>query len=180
MKGYSYFMAVLATIVFLVGGIFCFSFSKWRIPSPDAIAPFLLDHILWVVFIGLGLTFLSLIELYLAVKNLRRIPAIAFINPLGEVRITYAALEDYIKSLKDEVPEIKEVKPQVVAGRRGVEIYSRVIVERDVNLPEITSKFQDMVSRYVKDVLGIEDIASIKVYIQKISPRVKYAETEEA
>ncbi|HIE44549.1 MAG TPA: alkaline shock response membrane anchor protein AmaP [Candidatus Omnitrophica bacterium] len=173
MKAYSCVMLTIATIVFLIGGIFCLVAYGRGIPSADTIANFLVDNTLWIIIGGAVFTLLGIGEIYFALKNLGRVPAVAFSNPLGEVRIAYNALEDYIRSLSEEIPEVKDVKPQVVAGREGVEIYSRVVVERDVNLPEVTSRFQDLVSKYMKDVLGIEDISSIRVYIQKISPRKK-------
>ena len=170
MRVYNGFMLVIATVVFVVLGI-CLIFIGAGIISPDSIKTFFQQNSLAVLICGLVLILLGILELYFGMKNLHKIPAVAFDNPLCEVKIAYDALEDYVRSLSTEITEIKDARPQVLAGRSGIEIHSRLVVERDVNIPEVTSRFQDLVSRYVKDVMGIENIAAIKVYIQKISGR---------
>jgi len=125
----------------------------------------------WVVGIGgIVLVLLAVGEIYVALKGLGKAPAVAFSNPLGEVRVAYNALEGYVRNLSSEIPEISTIIPRIKAGRDGIEIHNQVAVEKDVNIPEVTTKLQDLVSKYVKDVLGIEDVVAIKIYINKISP----------
>jgi hypothetical protein len=178
MKVYNGFMLVVATVVFLILGAGLIFISA-GVFSLSEITPLLQQNNLVVLVSGLVFLLLGILELFLSMKRLSRVPAVAFSNPLGEVRIAYDALEDYVKSLSSEIPEIKDAKPQVLANREGLEIRTRLIVERDVNIPEVTSRFQDLVSRYVKDVMGIENISAIRVYIQKISSRKSRISKEE-
>ena len=169
MRAYSYFMLVVSTIILLVLGISCVLFYNQSLPG--VITSFLRGSGRWTVGIGgIVFTLLAVGEIYIALKGLGKTPAVAFSNPLGEVRVAYNALEGYIKGLSAEIPEISAITSRVTAGRDGIEIHNQVVVEKDVNIPEVTTRLQDLVSKYVKDVLGIEDVAAIKVYINKISP----------
>lgn len=174
MRIYNGLMLVLATVVFIMLGVSMILFSL-DVITIDTLAK---QHNLKILAIGIVFILLGILEIIIAVKNLNKMPVVAFSNPLGEVRVAYDALEGYVQSLSKEIHEIKDAKPQVVAGRDGIEIHTRLVVERDVNLPELTAKFQDLVSRYVKDVMGIDSITSIKVYIQRIASR-KSADLQE-
>jgi uncharacterized alkaline shock family protein YloU len=183
MRVYNGFMLFLATVVFILLGVGIILFSLGVITVNTLTG---LDN-LKVLVTGIVFTLLGIIEIILALKSLNKMPVVAFSNPLGEVRVAYDALEGYVKSLSSEIHEIKDAKPQVVAGRDGIEIHARLVVERDVNLPELSAKFQDLVARYVKDVMGIDSITAIKVYVQRIASRrsrdsqeENFSETEKA
>ena len=178
MRIYNGFMLFIATIVFIVLGVCLISVGAGTLTS-EKISSFFQQNILWIHVAGALFVVMAIVEIFLATKHLGKVPAVAFSNPLGEVRIAYDALEGYIRSLSSEISEIKEAKPQVVAGREGIEIHVRLVVERDINLPEVTSRFQDLVYKYVKDVMGIENIETIRVYIQKISSKKNQIPTQE-
>ncbi len=175
MRVYNGFMLFLATVVFILLGVSMILFSMDVITIDSLVK----QHGIKILIVGISFVLLGIIEIIISVKNLNKMPVVAFSNPLGEVRVAYDALEGYVKSLSSEIHEIKDAKPQVVAGRDGIEIHARLVVERDVNLPELTSKFQDLVSRYVKDVMGIDSITSIKVYVQRIATRKERLSQEE-
>lgn len=167
MRVYNGFMLFLATVVFIGLGVLLILFSLDVITVDTLVA----QHGFKILIAGIIFALLGIAEIIIAVQSLNKMPVVAFSNPLGEVRVAYDALEGYVKSLSTEIHEIKDAKPQVVAGRDGIEIHARLVVERDVNLPELTAKFQDLVSRYVKDVMGIDSITAIKVYVQRIATR---------
>ncbi len=179
MKIYNGFMLFIAIIVFITLGICLISFGVMGQNQIESLVSFLRFNSGLFSIVGIVLILLSITEIILVMKNLGKIPVVAFSNPLGEVRVAYEALEDYVKNLSTEIAEIKDARPQIVAGRDGIEIHTRLVVERDVNLPELTSRFQDLVSRYVKDVMGIDSITSIQVYIQKISSKKSLVAEEE-
>jgi hypothetical protein len=174
MRIYNGFMLFIATIVFIVLGVFLILNKAMTdqttifLTSPDS---FLHTNSGSLLIVGVIFILLGILEIILVVKHLGRVPAVAFSNPLGEVRISYDALEGYVRSLSSEISEIKDARPQIVAGKDGIEIHVRLVVERDINIPEVTSKFQDLVYKYVKDVMGIENIETVKVYIQRISSK---------
>lgn len=182
MRIYNGFMLFIATIVFIALGVCLIFFGAMEeqttkmLSSPDSLLR-MNSGLLSIV--GVILILLAIGEIILWMNSLNKMPVVAFNNPLGEVRVAYDALEGYIRSLSSEIHEIVDAKPQIVAGRDGIEIHARLVVERDVNLPELTARFQDLVSRYVKDVMGIENITTIKVYIQKIASKKSPISREE-
>jgi uncharacterized alkaline shock family protein YloU len=93
---------------------------------------------------------------------------IAFENPDGQVTISLSAIEDFIKRLSKQVPEIKELKPNVIATKKGVDITTRLVLFSDTHIPEITEKVQNIIKGKVQDILGIEEAISVKVHIAKI------------
>ncbi|NOX98061.1 MAG: alkaline shock response membrane anchor protein AmaP [Nitrospirae bacterium] len=107
--------------------------------------------------------------LHLTLRRFSREPSMAFQNPDGEVRVAFSAIEDFIKRLGGKLTEVREMHPQVLATREGLEIYNRIILEPNTNIPEATSRIQEMIRKYVEDVLGIKDIIAIKVLVVKIA-----------
>ena len=181
MKVYNGFILFIATLLFIALGVGLILFAAMEeqttrlLSAPDS---FLRINSGLISLVGAGFILLAIGEIVFWLNSLNRMPVVAFNNPLGEVRVAYDALEEYIRNLSSEIYEIKDAKPQIIANREGIEIHARLIVERDVNLPELTARFQDLVSRYIKDVMGIENITEIKVYIQRIASRKASQERE--
>ena len=119
-----------------------------------------------------GLAFLAIgcSLIILTFRRFSREPSMAFQNPEGEVRVAFSAIEDFIKRLGGKLTEVREMHPQVLVTREGLEIYSRIILEPNINIPEATSRIQEIIKKYVEDVLGIKDIVAIKVLVVKIAP----------
>jgi uncharacterized alkaline shock family protein YloU len=94
---------------------------------------------------------------------------IAFENPAGGVTVSLTALEDLIKRLIVQVPEVKEIRPYMIATRRGLEVDIKLILRHEVNIPELTARFQDLVRRKMEDAVGMEGKVNIRVHVIKIS-----------
>lgn len=93
---------------------------------------------------------------------------IAFNTSTGQVTIALSAVEDLIKRLSSRFSEIKELRPNVIAGKKGVEVKLRVILYSEVNIPDITSQLQDLIKTRIQEMLGIEEQITVKVHIAKI------------
>lgn len=96
---------------------------------------------------------------------------IAFDNPDGRVTLSLSAIEDFIKKLVKQIPEVKEFKPTVVATKKGVDITNRVVLFTDISIPEVTEKIQSLVKNRIQDMLGIEEAITVKVDVVKIVQR---------
>ncbi|MCK4262135.1 alkaline shock response membrane anchor protein AmaP [bacterium] len=117
--------------------------------------------------------------LYLALRKFTREPSMAFQNPEGEVRVTFNAIEDFVKRLGGKLEEVKEMHPEVIATKEGLEIHNRITLGPNLSIPEASSRIQETIKKYVEDVLGIRDIVAIKVLITKIAhEEVKEKEEE--
>ncbi|MFH1848428.1 MAG: alkaline shock response membrane anchor protein AmaP [Candidatus Omnitrophota bacterium] len=105
---------------------------------------------------------------------------IAFENPDGRVTLSLSAIEDFIKRLVRQIPDVKEFKPTVVASKRGVDITNRVVLYTDTNIPEVTERIQNVLKSRIQDMLGIEESVSIRVHVAKIVQREAKKEAKPA
>ena len=96
---------------------------------------------------------------------------IAFENPDGQVTISLSAIEDFIKRLTKQLPSIKELKPSVIATKKGVDITIRLILHSDVSIPEVTEQVQNLIRGRIQDMLGIEEPIFVKIHIAKIAQK---------
>jgi uncharacterized alkaline shock family protein YloU len=117
---------------------------------------------------GVLLLFISALVVQITMGRIQREKTIAFENPDGQVTISLSAIEDFIKRSLKQLPEVKELRPNVRAGKKGITIVNRVILFSDVNIPETTEKIQNIVKTRVQDMLGVEEQINIKVHVVKI------------
>lgn len=116
---------------------------------------------LLLIFIGLGLAQLML-------GKIQREKTIAFTTSSGQVTISLVAIEDFIKRLTHHIPEVKELRSDVTASKKGIEVYARVALWSNMNIPETTEKIQEIIRRRIQEMLGIEETLTIKVHVAKI------------
>lgn len=117
---------------------------------------------------GVILIFISVMVVQLTIGKIQRERTIAFDNPDGQVTISLTAIEDFIKRAIKQMPEVKELKPSVRAGKKGISIVNRVILFSDINIPETTEKIQNVVKTRVLDMIGVDEPVSIRVHVVKI------------
>ncbi|OGX38781.1 MAG: hypothetical protein A3G91_03670 [Omnitrophica WOR_2 bacterium RIFCSPLOWO2_12_FULL_50_9] len=106
--------------------------------------------------------------------NARRERVIAFDNPSGRVSVALDALEELLRRMITKSPEIKEAKVALRASKKGLYVKIRMVLCAEVNIPEITSKVQELSRRKIQDIIGLDEPVNVTVYIGKILPdRVK-------
>jgi len=118
---------------------------------------------------GILLIFISLMVVHVTMGKISREKTIAFENPDGQVTISLSAIEDFIKRALKQLPEVKELKPNVRASKKGITIVNRVTLFSDINIPETTEKIQNIVKTRVQDMLGVEEPINIRVHVVKIA-----------
>ena len=96
---------------------------------------------------------------------------IAFNNPDGQVTIALGAIEDFIRKAARQVTEIKDLKSDVLATKKGIEIAARVSLWSESHIPEVTEKIQSLIKTRVQEMLGIEDPVWVRVHVAKIVAR---------
>ena len=122
--------------------------------------------------IGLSLIMLSLLFAQLISARREREKTIAFNNPSGQVTITLFAVEDLIRKIGLELPQIKEIRPDVIATKKkGLHVNIRLILKSETNIPEFTSQLQDMVKMKIQEILGIEEQINVRIHIAKIQSK---------
>ena len=95
---------------------------------------------------------------------------IAFNTASGQVSIALAAVEDLIKRLTLQVPEVKNLRPDVRARRRGgIVVYLRIDLKSETNIVDLTERLQELVKSKIQDMLrGIDEPIIVKIHVAKI------------
>jgi uncharacterized alkaline shock family protein YloU len=175
MKIISGFVLFFYTCVFLlIGGVFvAVSLGLIPLASITGLLEFIYsststDIRLIIGVTGLLFIFISILVAQLVMGKIQREKTIAFENPDGQVTISLTAVEDFIKRSMKQLPEVKELRPNVKAGKKGILIINRVTLFSDAHIPEVTEKIQNIVKTRVQEMLGIEEPINIRVHVVKI------------
>lgn len=175
MRIFSGFTMFFYTIVFLaIGcGLIILVLNRMPINDFERAMGYLYNNVNLKISIGLvGLLIIiySIVALQVALGTLQREKTIAFENPSGQVTISLSAIEDLIRRTSDHMPEVRELRANVTAGKKGINIINRAVIYSDTNIPEVTEKIQGMLKNRIQEILGIEEAINIKIHIAKIVP----------
>ena len=116
---------------------------------------------------GIMLMSVVLAKLIYGSRQMER--TIAFENTTGGVTVSLTALEDLIKRLIVQMPELKEIRPYMIANRKGLEVDIKLVLRHETNIPDLTTRFQDLVRRKIEEAVGMEGKINIRVHVIKIS-----------
>ena len=94
-----------------------------------------------------------------------------FDNPEGEVAISIHAIESFIKKITKESAEVQDVTPLIRAEHDGnVEIDVKVkLLASAANVPQLADTIQKDIKHKVQNVLGIDNVASVRIILEKDS-----------
>ena len=116
-----------------------------------------------------GIMFMSFLLARLIYGRRQMERTIAFENPTGGVTVSLTALEDLIRRLIVQMPEVKEIRPHMIATRKGLEVDIKLVLRHEVNIPELTARFQELVRRKIEEAVGMEGKINIRVHVTKVS-----------
>ena len=178
MRIFSGFTMFFYTLVFLVIGSSLIVLSLNIISADDIMHAVEYAqntvNVQWMIALtGLLIIIYSIVAVQVTLGAIRREKTIAFENPSGRVTISLSAIEDYIKRAALHVMEVKELRPNVTAGKKGINIIIKVVIYSDANIPEATEKIQSTIKNRIQEMLGIEEPITIKMHISKIVSREK-------
>ncbi len=117
---------------------------------------------------GLLLILISFSFAQLILGRFQREKTVAFTTASGEVTISLSAVEDLIRRIAGVMPEIKELRPDVIANKKGIIVDLRVVLRREANIPELTARLQDITRSKIQEVLGVEEQIIVKIHVAKI------------
>ena len=135
-------------------------------------------NLLIVGLSGVVLILIVLSGIYSFFRKLREKKGVTFANPDGQVKITLLAIEDFIRRSVSEIKEVKYLKPKAEVRKKGVRILNKVTLWSGANLPEVSNNIQSLIRKRLEEILGIENIDSVNVFVTKIMPRKKKAKEE--
>src|SRR3989338_1652502 len=163
-------------VVFITIGLFLIAVSVQSIKSEPIMN--VLDSInssmtlrVGVGVVGFLLIAISWASYQFTVARIQRQKNIAFNNPDGQVTISLSAIEEFIKRIGSSLPEIKELKSDCIATKKGIDISTRVIFWSDANIPEATEKIQGLIRTRIQEMLGVDEPIIVKVHVTKIAAR---------
>lgn len=164
-----------ATVIILIGlALIVFSFDLLLPSDINNFFVYLQESPFnrWVVrFAGLFLIIISYSFAQLILGRMQREKTIAFKTASGEVTIALTAIEDLIKNSSFVMHEIRDLNPDVIATKKGIVVNLRVSLRTEANLPDLTSRLQELTKAKIQEVLGIEEAIMIKIHISKIVSR---------
>lgn len=127
------------------------------------------SHLSTILTVVVGsIMLLSLFWANLIYARRQKERTIAFDNPAGPVSVSLNAMEDLIRRIVVRVPEIKEIRPAIVATKKGLDVDVRLILRTDVNIPEMTARLQELIRSKVQDVIGLDGKINIRIHVIKI------------
>jgi len=124
------------------------------------------------IMVGLSGVLLILISFSFAqliLGRFQREKTIAFTTSSGEVTIALSAVEDLIKRVAGIIPEIKELKPDVIATKKGIIVDIRLVLKSEANIPDLTARLQEITRSKIQEILGIEEQIIIRIHVAKIA-----------
>ena len=117
----------------------------------------------------------SFAVVHLVFGRIQRQRTIAFENADGPVTVSLSAIEDFIRRLTIRLPEVKELKPDVLARKKQINIFLRATLWSDANIPQASERIQSLVRGRVHTMLGIEEPIKVSLHIRKIVAREEKA-----
>ncbi|MFA6129661.1 MAG: alkaline shock response membrane anchor protein AmaP [Candidatus Omnitrophota bacterium] len=120
-------------------------------------------------FSGVLLILISFSFAQIILGRFQREKTIAFTTSSGQVTISLSAVEDLIRRLTGVIPEVKELRPNVVVNKKGIIVDMRIILRSEANIPELTSRLQDITKSKIQEILGLEEQVIIRIHVAKIS-----------
>ncbi|MEK6714484.1 MAG: alkaline shock response membrane anchor protein AmaP [Candidatus Omnitrophota bacterium] len=118
---------------------------------------------------GALLIILTFFFAHLLTGKIQKEKTIAWNNPTGQVTIALSAVEDLIKRLTINIPEVKESRSDVIAGKKGeLNVDLRIILRSETNIQELTGNLQEMVKNKIQEILGLEGTITVRVHVAKI------------
>ena len=121
------------------------------------------------VLTGAGLILINWMYAELALAKFQKQKTIAFENPTGRVTVSLSAIEDLIRRSSQELPDVKELRSDVVARKGKILVRARAVLWSGAHIPEAAERIQSVIKSKVQEMLsGIEEPVIVLVHVAKI------------
>ncbi len=162
---------VVATIYILAGLILCLGILfLWANENLlDTYQKFFTGHLFRLGLASMVVLLLGITWLVNWIEIFYRNKAITFDNPGGRVKISLKAVEEFINSrILGQIPGVKSLVVRAGLSSRGLETSINLKLMAGANIPETCAHIQEMTKNYLQDVVGVERVASIEVFVSSI------------
>ncbi len=182
MRTFNFFITVIGALVILVLGLLSLAAAVYP-PIILTLGDMISGPLTYVIegSTGRGIALLAglllvMIFVYLLLGNIqstRRERTVVLKNPMGEVLVSLAAIEDFARVLKGKIEGLRDIKGRVVYTRRGLKVSARITVLADNSIVEVSQNVQDAIRNYIQKTLGIEQDINPTVMVNKVVSRDK-------
>nr|PZN03127.1 MAG: alkaline shock response membrane anchor protein AmaP [Bacillota bacterium] len=116
-----------------------------------------------------GIFLLGSIFILISGARVRRTPeSIINSGEMGNVSISFSALENLVLKAANGVERLKDVKVQLKLRDNSLSINLKVTVASDTNIPELSAELQKVVKDYVESMAGIS-VQEVAVKVENIA-----------
>ncbi len=177
MRIFSRIVAWIYVLTSLIVAFFCLALWSGRLSLEQL---YIQRNLTIVGIIGTSLIILGLLWLLFIVEYLHKSRAISFDNPGGEVKVALSAIEDFIvKRVLAQIKAVKRMTTKAFATAKGLKLINRVVLWSDNEIPNTCGAIQDLIKKYLQDIVGVERISVIKVIVAGISTHIGEEEPKE-
>lgn len=165
---------VFYTVVVTLIGVILISFALNKIQPQEVsyLLEYLQNSATYRLVVGASGILLIVVSYLFAQSILGRFQqerTIAFVTSSGQVTIAMTAVEDLIRRIAKDIPEIRELRPHVIAKKKGTIVVDlRVVLRSEASIPELTDRLQDLTRSRIQEVLGVEEQIIIRIHVAKI------------
>ena len=128
--------------------------------------------------VGVILVVISFIIITVRSKANSEEKSISFDNPVGKVKISLSAIENFIRKIATQIPGIHEIKPHAVTRKNKITVNNRVVIWGSENLLATSNKAQEAIQGYLQEILGAEERIEINMHVVKVLQDVTKIKTE--
>lgn len=87
---------------------------------------------------------------------------------LGQVKVSFRAVENLIYKLMRPLSEVKEVSSSLKEKKGELFIKLRLNVMPETNLPQLSERIQTLLENGIGDILGVK-VGQVKILVQKMT-----------
>ena len=94
--------------------------------------------------------------------------SIVSFNEIGEIRVSFRAIENMVLTASRKVKGIREVSTHIDTTEQGLVLYLRIKPIPDLPIPALVRELQETVRNYVQEISG-SGVAEVKVLVENIA-----------
>jgi hypothetical protein len=132
----------------------------------------------WVFGLIGGVFFVVSIRLlYFAFRRTSTSRMLIHDTALGQVDITFGAIENLVERVGHHLDGIRDIRPTVAANDDGISVKLVIGVSPDTNVPQLADELQNNIKRYVRRVVGLP-VTNVDVHVRDITTQFSRSRLE--
>jgi len=164
----------LYTLFFLVLGIVLLDLYFEYFISQETVTEqinIFMENSLYIIIASAFFILVPMLYFLLNLSCRRKESFLKYTTPEGEILISVYAIEDFIKKTSRNFREIKEAYPKItLKGKDSIEVKIKLKIWAGIqNLPLTIEEIQKDMRSQIQNMLGIENIAGIHIFLSKDS-----------